>query len=233
MSRPSVQRSGWRGVSLVAITYIYFLIFAQFSFLKRLAELGIADAHLKIVMAAMAAGGILLSLLAVRPIFSSSPRRRLQMALCTCGATALLTLLPLTTGASIVVSFLIGAGLGLLTVTLVTHLRLWLGEGHLLLMVGLGTGLGYLICNFPPLFTSSPNVQAVTAAALCLIGVLVAAKVTFEDTTETVSGPRHRISFSSILICFTALVWLDSAAFFIIQNTPALKIGTWEGTVHL
>jgi cytochrome c oxidase cbb3-type subunit 2 len=33
--------------------------------------------------------------------------------------------------------------------------------------------------------------------------------------------------------CFTAIVWLDSAAFFIIQNTPALKSGTWEGTIHL
>jgi cbb3-type cytochrome c oxidase subunit II len=233
MSRPSVQRSGWRGVSLVAITYVYFLIFAQFSFLRRLAELGIANAHLKVVMAAMAAGGILLSLLAVRPIFGSSPRRRLQMALCTCGAAALLTLLPLATGAGIVVSFLIGAGLGLLTVTLVTHLRLWLGEGHLLLKVGLGTGLGYLICNFPPLFTGSPNVQAVTAAALCLIGVPTAAKVTIEASNETVPAPPHQISFGRILVCFIALVWLDSAAFFIIQNTPALKGDTWEGTVHL
>ena len=31
-----VRNSGWRGVSLVAITYVYFLIFAQFAFLKRL-----------------------------------------------------------------------------------------------------------------------------------------------------------------------------------------------------
>src|ERR1700733_3020173 len=139
MSRLSVRSSGWRGISLVAITYVYFLIFVQFAFLKRLAELGIADAHLKVVMAAMAAGGILLSLLAARPIFGSSPRHRLQTALCTCGASALLTLFPLATGASIAVSFLIGAGLGLLTVTLVTHLRLWLGDGDGLFKVGLGT----------------------------------------------------------------------------------------------
>jgi cytochrome c oxidase cbb3-type subunit 2 len=34
-------------------------------------------------------------------------------------------------------------------------------------------------------------------------------------------------------ICFTALVWLDSAAFFIIQNIPTLKAGTWQGSAHL
>jgi cytochrome c oxidase cbb3-type subunit 2 len=36
-----------------------------------------------------------------------------------------------------------------------------------------------------------------------------------------------------MLSCFTALVWLDSAAFYIIQNTPALKAGTWQGPGHL
>ena len=40
-------------------------------------------------------------------------------------------------------------------------------------------------------------------------------------------------SFLLVLACFTALVWLDSAAFFIIQHTPALKKDTWEGTIHL
>ena len=48
---PSRPTSGWRGVALIAITYVYFLIFAQFAFLRRLAVLGIADNHLKAVMA--------------------------------------------------------------------------------------------------------------------------------------------------------------------------------------
>jgi cbb3-type cytochrome c oxidase subunit II len=233
MSRVSVQRSGWRGVCLVAITYVYFLIFAQFGFIKRLAELGIADAHLKIVMAAMAAGGIVFSLLASGQGFGSSPRLRLQIALSTCGVAALLTLTPLALGASSVTSFLIGAGLGLLTVTLVSNLRNWLGDGDGLLKVGLGTGVGYLICNFPPLFTASPDTQAITAASLCFIGVLASANVSTDVAAATTPTPQAPISFSRVLISFTALVWLDSAAFFIIQNTPALKAGTWEGNVHL
>jgi cbb3-type cytochrome c oxidase subunit II len=252
--------SGWRGVSLVAITYVYFLIFAQFAFLKRLAELNIADTHLKAVMAAMAFGGILFSLLTPRTTLLPSPSLRLQLGLAICTTAALLTLLQLNLIASIATAFLIGTGLGILTVTLVTHLRSWLGTGNLLLKVGLGTGVGYLLCNFPPLFTATPTAQALTAAALCLAAIVIAAKTNaapdtpatpaFTTTSTTVilslpkgkdpriasSGESHAsppLSFPQVLLCFTALIWLDSAAFFIIQSTPALKAGTWQGTVHL
>lgn len=233
MSRPNALWSGWRGVGLVTITYVYFLIFAQFAFLKRLAQLGIADAYLKLVMTAMATGGILLSLQAARLLFDLSPRFRLQAAFCVCGVAALLTLLPLSVGTSIAVSFVIGVGLGLLTVTLVSHLCIWLGDGEALLKVGLGTGFGYLICNFPALFTASPSTQAITTAVLCFVGVIVAAGGTSGANADAPTAPGVSISFGRVLISFTALVWLDSAAFFIIQKTPVLKVGTWEGTVHL
>ncbi|SFS16638.1 cytochrome c oxidase cbb3-type subunit 2 [Granulicella pectinivorans] len=233
MPRCSRIASGWRGISLVAITYVYFLIFAQFGFLKRLAQLEITDSHLKAVMAAMAAGGILLSLLAPRVSWLSKPESRLQVAFALSGGAALLSLLPLGLPASIAVSFLIGTGLGLLTVTLVTHLRRWLGAGEELLKVGLGTGLGYLICNLPLLFTSGPQTQAWTSAALCAAGIAIAGKTQPEETREVRSSVRKPMSFPVVLLCFTALVWLDSAAFFIIQSTPALKAGTWQGALHL
>src|ERR1039458_9353926 len=140
MLRGKWLHSGWQGVSLVAITYVYFLIFAQFAFLKRLASLGVAGAHLTSVMAAMAVGGILLSLLAPRLSLWPSPNLRLRVGLCASGVAAFLSLLPLGPIASTVVAFLIGAGLGLLTVTLVTHLRQWTGSRNPLLLVGLGTG---------------------------------------------------------------------------------------------
>jgi cytochrome c oxidase cbb3-type subunit 2 len=280
--------TGWRGVALVAITYIYFLIFAQFAFLQRLAQLHIADAHLKAVMAAMALGGILFSLLTPRTQILSSPRARLQLALTASATAALLTLLPLNLPAAIAVAFLIGASLGTLTVTLVTHLRLWIGTTHPLLKVGLGTGLGYLICNFPPLFTATPATQAITAATLCLAAVFLAAQTTSDFTTTDPANPRRHTNpviptnpvilsaakdlcssssgefsgthpalrrhpeaqpkdpriessgelqaqptFPLVLLSFTALIWLDSAAFFIIQSTPTLKAGTWQGTTHL
>lgn len=219
-------------MALVAITYVYFLIFAQFAFLNRLSEFGIADDHLKIVMAAMAIGGILFSLLPGLTSLSISPGLRLSCAFLVCGAAAALTLLRLSLSFSVGISFLIGMGLGLLTVTLVSNLPLWIGSGEgMLLRVGVGTGIGYWICNLPPLFTASPATQATVAAILCLIGLSIASPA-LQAPTESPPAVQ-RVSFTYALLGFTALVWLDSAAFFIIQNTPTLKAGTWQGDVHL
>jgi cytochrome c oxidase cbb3-type subunit 2 len=233
MTRSESGGSGWQGASLVAITYVYFLIFAQFAFLKRLAILGVADAHLKAVLAVMATGGILLSLLTPRLGLWPSANLRLRIGLAVSGIAAFLALLPLGFGAAMAVSFLIGAGLGLLTVTLATHLRVWIGDRYPLLAVGVGTGIGYLACNFPPLFTASAEVQAFVAGILCLAGIAITFAPTDASMGTTHDGLRPAIPFYRVLAGFTALVWLDSAAFFIIQNTPALKAGTWQGTIHL
>ena len=64
MPHAKLRTSGVQGIGLIAITYVYFLIFAQFAFIHRLDALGISGSYLKSVMAAMAIGGILLSLLA-------------------------------------------------------------------------------------------------------------------------------------------------------------------------
>jgi cbb3-type cytochrome c oxidase subunit II len=233
VQRAKYSGSGWQGAGLVAITYVYFLIFAQFAFLKRLTVLGIADVHLKFVMAAMALGGILLSLLAPRLSIWPAPERRLRAGLVASCAAAFLTLLPLSIAGAIAVAFLIGAGLGLLTVTLVTHLRQFVGDRNPLFAVGVGTGTAYLACNFPPFFTATTNVQATVAGVLCLAGIgitFLPAPAVLESVTF--QSP-NKISLAQLLIGFTALVWLDSAAFFIIQSTPALKAGTWQGTFHL
>lgn len=319
------SRAGWRGIALVAITYVYFLIFAQFAFLSRIGEAGVEGASLKVVMGAMALGGILLSLLTPRVLQKIAPVMRLRVAFAVSGAAAVLSLLPLSVATAAVVAFLIGAGLGLLTVTLVTHLRLWTGERHGVLKAGLGTGLGYFVCNVPAVFTASPAHQAALAAVLCVVGIAmtfgarnVEVEVGWEypsgakapasrqlfGTTEVVplhtleheqmdgaayspaaaSGdamegrPFHRlvhdqtdavarahltaggetnrgaffhpsnsegdleagskksggeVSFPRALVSFAALVWLDSAAFYVIQHVPELKAGTWMGSAHL
>ncbi len=233
MWRADIRSSGWQSASLVAITYVYFLIFAQFAFLKRLANLGVAGAHLTAVMAAMAAGGILLSLIVPRLSLWPSPKLRLRVGLCASGAAAFLSLLPLGPAAGIAVSFLTGAALGLLTVTLVTHLRQWTGDRNPLLLVGLGTGAGYLVCNLPPLFSASAETQAATAGLLSLAGVFVTLWPAQAPPDAPAIAPQPALPFLHVLACFTALVWLDSAAFFIIQNMPALKAGAWQGSTHL
>jgi len=230
--RSSASTSGWRGVALIAVVYVYFLIFAQFAFLARLTELGIAADALKVVMAAMAAGGILFSLLTPRVRILSNPVSRLRAGLALSAAAALLTLAPLTIAWAVIDAFLIGTGLGITTVTLVTHLRVWTGERRGILCVGLGTGVAYFICNVPVVFTATPQMQAALAGSLCVLGIAMPLAPSSEATNESVTR-RSQIPFVVALVSFAALIWLDSAAFFIIQHTESLKAGTWLGSTHL
>jgi cytochrome c oxidase cbb3-type subunit 2 len=116
---------------------------------------------------------------------------------------------------------------------LVTHLRRWTGNRNPLLAVGAGTGFGYLACNFPPLFTATPDTQALSAGILCLVGIGISLAPCSAPIEITEIRPLSAASFLPALASLTALVWLDSAAFFIIQNTPSLKTGTWQGALHL
>jgi cytochrome c oxidase cbb3-type subunit 2 len=224
-----------QGVGLIAVTYVYFLIFAQFAFIHRLDALGIARDHLKFVMAAMAIGGFLLSLLTPRVSFLPSPVLRLQVGFSLAGIAAFLSLAQLTANSAIVVALVTGAALGLLTVTLVTNLRQWTGDGNPLVKVGLGTGIGYLICNVPSLFTASPQVQSAAAGLLCMFG-MVFAHFAVDSASQADSNKTpapFQIPFAFVVVSFFALIWLDSAAFFIIQGTSVLKSGTWQGSAHL
>ncbi len=233
MSSAKSRISGWQGASLVTITYVYFLIFAQFAFLKRLAALGIAETHSQAIMAAMALGGIAASLLAPRLAWFPTAALRLRAGLALSGAAAFLALLPLAPASAAAVSLLIGTGLGLLTVTLVTHLRQFTGNSNPLLAVGVGTGFGYLACNIPGFFNAPPQLQSLAAGVLCIAGIAITFAPLPAIVEQKAAIPQSTTPFLLALLGFTALVWLDSAAFFIIQSTPALKAGTWQGTLHL
>lgn len=230
--RSRLARSGWRAVALIAAVYIYFLIFAQFAFLARLGELGITGNALKWIMAAMAAAGIFFSLATPRVRFLPNPPHRLRAGLALSAIAALATLAPLSTPIAAIVAFMIGAALGITTVTLVTHLGAWTGESGDFLSVGLGTGIAYLVCNVPVVFTAAPTAQAILAAFLCLLVCAVPLGESRAVRRQAVPG-QFRMPFAVALTSFAALIWLDSAAFYIIQHTQALKAATWLGSAHL
>lgn len=232
--RPSTFE-GWPGIVFIACTYIYFLIFAQFGFLKRLAQLGLAETTLPLVMGGMAIGGIGMSLLAPRATLWNCPRCRLQTALVGCILTALWSLLPLNLLTSVAIAFGIGLSLGLLTVTLVADLPMWIGSHRPLFKIGVGVGLGYLFCNVPALFTATPGVIAIASAACCMFALIVAnrSQVLAMQPPALDQVRPGSVPFALVLAWFTALVWLDSAAFYIIQQSPDLRAGTWQGDVHL
>jgi len=226
---------GWRGIVYVATTYVYFLIFAQFGFLKRLTELGIAQSEFPVIMGAMALGGIGTSLVAPRLRLWNCPDCRLQTGFIGCALTAFWALFPLNLVTAAGVALVIGLSLGLLTVTLVANLSLWMGLGRPLIKVGLGTGIAYLVCNVPWLFNARPAWIALTSGLCCVAALVVAARspVTYVPPSVVETGESKPVSFPLMLAWFTALVWLDSAAFFIIQNSPSLKAGAWQGDLHL
>jgi cytochrome c oxidase cbb3-type subunit 2 len=238
----STLQSGWRGIALVAITYVYFLIFAQFAFLQRLEDLGLAQTGLRSVMGAMAAGGMLVSWFAYRAFVSWSVALRMQLGFAGCALGALLTLVPLNIAGAAVVALLIGVALGWLTVTLVSNLNLWMGDRLPLVQVGVGTGLGYFLCNVPSLFDATPSQQAVVAALMCGMGIVIVMRPKSSAAAgrdkapvvalPTLAGVKAR-SLLLVVTWFTALIWLDSAAFSIIQNAPALKADTWSGDAQL
>ena len=225
--------AGWRGAALIAVTYVYFLIFAQFGFLARLAELGIAGSSLKIVMAAMALGGILFSLLAayLRTGLSAASRVRLGLGLCAASAFAS-SLVRLELPGAIALALLIAAGLGILTVTLVAHLDFWVGNGNPILMIGLGTGIGYFVCNVPVVFNAIPRQQALLSGLLCVAALALPNPPSSAAEIPHVK-PATRMTMPIALSSFAALIWLDSAAFYIIQHTPELKADSWMGNAHL
>lgn len=227
--------NGWSGALLVAAVYFYFLIFAQFAFLTRLSEWGFAETGLRLTMAAMAAGGILLSLLTPRLPLFRSPVLRLRAGLVIAAGTAFMTLLPLGFVAALAVAFLIGAGLGVTTVTLVTFLDVWCCQRESLLKCGVGVGLGYFACNIPAVFNASASMQ-VLLAGLTMAGAAVLPLVKPLNGFEAIESPRIRATkllMPVVIASFTALIWLDSAAFFIIQHTHALKADTWQGDGRL
>lgn len=223
--------AGWRGVALVALTYAYFLIFAQFGFLARLAKLGVPASALTPVMAAMAVAGILFSLATPRFVERIPASSLVRGGLGLSGVAALLVLSPMASMYAVPIALLIGAGLGTLTVALVTHLPSWCDARPPVLIAGVGTGLGYAFCNVPAIFTAPPELQAAVALVLCVVGIVVSSSP--RGQSDVPSSASSAPPFLLLLAAFAALVWLDSAAFFIIQHTAALKAETWSGNTHL
>ena len=115
----------------------------------------------------MAIGGIVGSLLAPRCECWSTPGARLQTAFAGCAMGALLSSARLNLAGALLVAGWIGASLGVLTVTLVTHLRLWTGNRQPLFKVAGGVAAAYFICNYPPLFEAQPRTIALCAASVC------------------------------------------------------------------
>lgn len=208
--------AGVRAAVVVAGVYGYFLIFAQFAFVELLRAGGAGLHSEKAMLGLMAAGGVASGFLTA---WRGASARAIRMALIAAAFAGAIAPFANQGGAAFLTALAAGCALGVATVSLSAMLPCWCGVGW----IGLGTGLGYAMCNFPAVFQQSPSVQAWIGAGFALLGAAAVPKA----GSWPVGKPEKLIPFAAAVLVFTALVWMDSAAFFIIQHVRDLKSGTW------
>jgi cytochrome c oxidase cbb3-type subunit 2 len=238
----------WRhrhGVAAIAATYVFFLIFAQYGFLRLMeanledgVAIGMQARALRPIMATMGIAGLVASLLTPLLLKRTDSMSTLATAFMACVFTSVVAQVAHDNIDFFLVAALIGLSLGTLTVTLASDLRRLLPGGGYGLAVGAGTGIAYWICNLPPIFEGSPQFQTLVAGVACLLGffaILTGRPGEASDAavaTEVLAPalrPRdcRGLGFATIILAFLALIWVDSAAFNIVQETLALKSETW------
>lgn len=234
------------GALAVVATYVFFLIYAQFGFLHLLeARLGTGDA-VRPAMAAMGIAGLAASLLTAMTLARVPARLALIAGLFLCAVSGLASVIATTAAALVASAAFIGVATAVLTVSLAASLRDFVPRRRVGIVAGVATGAAYFACNVPALFEGSPCDQASVAAVLCTLAAIAVAIAPSATDAPSSDGGHDRAMFTraglgAIALAFLALVWLDSAAFRIIQETASLKGVTWgsasqqlmQGSAHL
>lgn len=219
-------------VTTVAAVYVYFLIFAQFGFLKAVNAAwedagGVVDS----ILAGMGLAGIAGSVIAAR-IFSPARGQRLMATgwiLCALAAAGAPFARSIATFSG--AALLTGLGVGLVTVTLAGLLQPAIGHKHLGLLIGTGTGFAYGFCNLPGVFDASATAQAAIATITALVGLIASRGLTARTNAEPPVGDDYSGRGIGLWVgIFFVLVCLDSAMFFLIQHSAGLKQSLWDGS---
>lgn len=227
-SDPLRAKDAFAGILAIAAVYVYFLIFAEFAFIENMRAV-VHEGGLKLMMAALGLAGIAGSIIAAKQFDPASGSRQLAVGFGGCTLAAGLSLLANNPTLAIAVAIAVGGSLAWTTAMLVLCLRPTVQFKRLGLCCGLGTGLAYALCNQPPIFDSSPRAQTFVAIVAALSGFVISFRIRGGPVAKS-SAPEYRPTIAAVwLILFLTLVWIDSAAFFIIQHSPHLKATTWAG----
>jgi len=234
---PFPTRPSAAAVGLIAAIYVHFLIFAQFGFLEGIRAGGHPAEAIHRVLGAMALAGIVASVAAAGALHRRDAREVAAWGFglsTTAGAFAALELArpAQSPGALLGIALLTGTGLGLSTVGASILLQRFTGGRALGLHVGAGTGLAYLLCNIPGIFTASPAAKGAISAAAALVGL----GVVLAGRTSPTASPHVRYTqmtsrraVAMAALGFLALVWFDSAAFTAVQNPADQRALYWSG----
>jgi cytochrome c oxidase cbb3-type subunit 2 len=214
-------------VLAIAATYAYFLLFTEFAFLSLVSSSGHSSPRL--VMAFLGAGGLAGSVLAAWVFDEARFPFLLAGGFAACALAAVGSQWSVTAGQLGLLAGFVGLSSGFLPATLASGLGLVLPPARAGLLVGLGTGLAYAVCNIPALFAAPVSVQSRVSVLLALAGL--AAALLLRPAARKVSSDSEYTWGASAawVLVFGLLVWLDSAAFYVIQHRPALQGLTWTG----
>lgn len=236
MRRPPIEKRRFFIASAsIAATFVYFLIFAQFSFLF-MAESLFSQEHLTAMMAVMGACGLAGSFATSHLLKTLPVSTLLRLGFLTTTLVAFASLLAKSWPEFAILAGCIGFSLGMLTVTLAHSLVDMVGQKALGPAAAWGTGAAYAICNIPQVFHSDPRTQSLIAALFTAVAFMLQwfpqnQPISNPPATEIVTRGRAPFwAFLAILICFSLLIWLDASLFYIIQQTENLKDQTWIGS---
>ncbi len=229
------RRSWFAAVVATAATYFYFLIFAEFAFLEIATTVTAGASQLRLLLAALGIGGVAGAILGARRFRPDRARAHLQWTLRACAAAALLAFVATSPAAILVAALSAGLSLGWLTVTLAATLRAAAGPVHTGLCIGLGTGLAYAACNVPALFQATPRNQALAAVAVAALASFTPRwmHTASESPPASPNSEYTPLALTRWIAVLLALVWMDSAVFYIIQHAPALRAATWGDPASL
>lgn len=236
LDRRQNRRAALGGWIAIVATYVYFLLFAQYGFIRLISERGGGADAVERAMAGMGLSGLAASFITALLLKRRPARGLLQSAFLMCGFAAVLALCP-HPAVNLAAAILVGAATGVLTVTLAAHLRRLITGPRFGTQAGAATGLAYFICNIPPLFDGRPLFQVVFSAAVCVVGFLAITTLPRDvlqrdpEPACPALGPAdfRTWGFVSLVLALLALVWIDSTAFATIQHTAELKGRTWGG----
>lgn len=225
----------WRAIVWIALTYFYFLIYAQFGFLHRISGT-IGQAAWQPVLGTMAVCGVIGALAAGRWFHPEKGSVWLLAGFAGSGVGSLLSAIADSRFSFLWAAALTGFWLAVLTVSLVGVLRAWFPVKSAGLMCGIGTGLAYLLSNIPAVFMASPGRQCLLATLACALALTMIRGMGRPATLREADGLGRRPAWQALsgtLMVLLVLVFSDSAAFTQIQESAALKEISWFGQDRL
>jgi len=222
---------------IVASVFFYFLIFAQFGFLHRIAETHPPAYLNEIALFSMGFGGILGCIIAARCFSLKHAKSWLMAGFIACGLSATTVAAIPNIWIYIVIAFGVGLFLGILTVVVVPILSNSFPGKSLGTWTALGVGTAYACSNIPIIFNSSPQNHCIIGGMVCALGVVLSNYLpSFGTSNNQETNQQYPTPIAlylkggviAVVAMFLALIWLDSAVFYIIQETESLKSSTWS-----